>query len=170
MERHVTLATPAVSQADQGRQRAAGHPAPTVTAGVAPATHLWRRDREAQRGHQPRRGAARSEERRSGALLRRSATARAAKRRPLLHLQEHCAARLTGLVHCAGAQGVAPARSRGASPRLAGCSEAPARKSHFSPKEQHRSLLELISLDPTKEAKSGINKQKSFEKDLMIPK
>ena len=48
-ERHVTLATPAVSQADQGRQRAAGHPAPTVTAGVAPATHLWRRDREAAR-------------------------------------------------------------------------------------------------------------------------
>ena len=43
------LATPAVSQADQGRQRAAGHPAPTVTAGVAPATHLWRRDREAAR-------------------------------------------------------------------------------------------------------------------------
>ena len=41
------LATPAVSQADQGRQRAAGHPAPTVTAGVAPVTHLWRRDREA---------------------------------------------------------------------------------------------------------------------------
>ena len=39
-ERHVTLATPAVSQADQGRQRVAGHPAPTVTAGVAPATHL----------------------------------------------------------------------------------------------------------------------------------
>eukprot|EP01046_Picozoa_sp_COSAG06_P014720 COSAG06_NODE_919_length_11549_cov_28.666114_2_plen_114_part_00 len=47
MEHHVTLATPAVSQADQGRQRVAGHPAPTVTAGVAPATHLWRRDREA---------------------------------------------------------------------------------------------------------------------------
>jgi hypothetical protein len=41
------LATPAVSQADQGRQRAAGHPAPTVAAGVSPATHLRRRDREA---------------------------------------------------------------------------------------------------------------------------
>ena len=41
------LATPAVSQADQGRQRAAGHPAPTVVAGVSPATHLRRRDREA---------------------------------------------------------------------------------------------------------------------------
>ena len=41
------LATPAVSQADQGRQRAAGHPAPTVMAGVSPATHLRRRDREA---------------------------------------------------------------------------------------------------------------------------
>jgi hypothetical protein len=40
-------ATPAVSQADQGRQRAASHPAPTVTAGVAPATHLWCRAREA---------------------------------------------------------------------------------------------------------------------------
>ena len=75
-----------------------------------------------QRGHQPRPGAARSEERRSGALLRRSATARAAKRRPLLHLQEHSAARRTGLVHCVGPQGVAPARSRGASARLAGCS------------------------------------------------
>jgi hypothetical protein len=37
---YVTLATPAVSQADQDRQRVAGHPAPTVTAGVAPATHL----------------------------------------------------------------------------------------------------------------------------------
>jgi len=39
-ERHVTLATPAVSQADQGRQRVAGHTAPTVMAGVALATHL----------------------------------------------------------------------------------------------------------------------------------
>ena len=85
---------------------------------------------------QPRPGGARSEERRSGALLRRSATARGAKRRPLLHLQEHSAARRTGLVHCVGHQGVAPARSRGASARLAGCSEAPDRKSHFVPKDQ----------------------------------
>ena len=38
----------------------------------------------------------------------------------LLHLQEHSAARRTGLVHCVGPQGVAPARSRGASARLAG--------------------------------------------------
>ena len=34
----------------------------------------------------------------SGAVL-----LRAAKRRPLLHLHEHSAGRLTGLVHCAGA-------------------------------------------------------------------
>jgi hypothetical protein len=90
-----------------------------------------------QRGHQPRPGAARSEERRSGALLRRSATARAAKRSPLLHLQEHSAAHRTGLVHCVGPQGVAPARSRGASARLAGCRRASDRKSHFSPKDQY---------------------------------
>ena len=35
----------------------------------------------------------------------------------LLHLQEHSAARRTGLVHCAGPQGSGPARSRGASAR-----------------------------------------------------
>ena len=131
------LATPAVSQADQGRQRAAGHPAPTVAAGVSPATHLRRRDREAAWPLAEARGAARSEERRSGALLQRSATARAAKRSPLLHLQEHSAARRTGLVHCVGPQGVAPARSRGASARLAGCRRASDRKSHFSPKDQY---------------------------------
>jgi hypothetical protein len=82
-------ATPAVSQADQGRQRAASHPAPTVTAGVARATHLWCRAREATwppvaagrvRGaEQRRRGARRS------SALRRSATARAAKRWQLQH-------------------------------------------------------------------------------------
>ena len=82
-----------------------------------------------------------TQERRSGALLRRSATARAAKRRPLMHLQEHCAARQTGLVHCGRAQGVAPARSRGASARLAGCSGASARKSHFCPKDQYTRIV-----------------------------
>jgi hypothetical protein len=46
-------------------------------------------------------------------------TARGAKRRPLLHLQELSAARRTSLVHCAGPQGSGPARSRGAPARLA---------------------------------------------------
>ena len=64
------LATPAVSQADQGRQRAAGHPAPTVAAGVSPATHLRRRDREAA---WPPAEARSSEER--GALVRCAARA-----------------------------------------------------------------------------------------------
>jgi hypothetical protein len=72
----------------------------------------------------------------SVALLRRSATARAAKRSPLLHLQEHSAARRTGLVHCAGGQGSGPARSRGAPARLAGCRRGSDRKSHLSPKDQ----------------------------------
>ena len=70
------LATPAVSQADQGRQRAAGHPVATVTAEVAPATHLCCRDREATRP--PAESEARSSEDeelvgpvRSGAVLLR---------------------------------------------------------------------------------------------------
>ena len=54
----------------------------------------------------------------------------------LLHLQEHSAARRTGLVHCTGPQGSGPARSRGASARLAGCRRGSDRKSHFSPKDQ----------------------------------
>ena len=113
-ERHVTLATPAVSQADQDRQRAAGHPAPTVTAGVTPATHLWRRDRK-QHAQQPRRGAAKSEERRSGALLRRSATARAAKRRQLHQPNLGSEGRPTPRwqpLHASYAAGAADARSR----------------------------------------------------------
>jgi hypothetical protein len=54
----------------------------------------------------------------------------------LLHLQEHSAARRTGLVHCTGPQGSGPARSRGASARLAGSTASQLRKSRFAPKDQ----------------------------------
>ena len=109
------LATPAVSQADQGRQRAAGHPAPTVTAGVAPATHLWRRDREAAR---PPAEAWSSEER--GAPVRCAAPAQCYCARGVT-LQRYCAYEASLLP--AGpawstAQGVKAADQRGAAARI----------------------------------------------------
>ena len=130
-ERHITLATPAVLQADRGTEShqppCAGRDGRGGSCDAPVASH-----REAARVGKGVEPAAPS----SGALLRRSATARGAKRRPLLHPQEHSAARRTGLVHCVGPQGVAPARSRGAPARLAGCRRGSDRKSHFVPKDQ----------------------------------
>ena len=137
-ERHVTLATPAVSQADQGRQRAAGHPAPTVTAGVAPATHLWRRDREAAR---PPAEAWSSEERGarsagpvrcSGAVLLRAGC----NASTLLRLRGQSAARWTGLVHCARVQGSGPAWCGSANRPVRRSTALKLRKSDFVPKDQ----------------------------------